>query len=203
MAVIIPEIPIKYTDRFPFGFQNTMKYFGFFSRQEIESNKGKLLMLDIDFGRYCSLNCSSCFRKSNMVDDIEKEDMSYDDLVRIIDEARELGLKNIKICGAGEHTQNSKFLQFIQDMTKRGIGVAVFTKGQVLGENKEAKKFNKKYGIASAQDLCNRLARLKISFMLSFQSFDTKKQDEFVGGVKGHALVRNQALLNLDRKSVV
>jgi hypothetical protein len=82
-------------------------------------------------------------------------------------------------------------------MTKRGIGVAVFTKGQVLGDNKEAKKFNKKYGIASAQDLCNRLARLKISFMLSFQSFDTKKQDEFVGGVKGHALVRNQALLNL------
>jgi len=154
-------------------------------------------MLDIDFGRYCSLNCPTCFRKSNIVDDALKGDLTYDELIKVIDEAMGLGLQSIKICGAGEPTQNSNFLRFLQDMTKRNIGVAVFTKGQVLGNDKEAKKFYHSYGIKSAQELCNKLSKLKVSFMLSFQSFDTGKQDKLVGNIKNHAFVRNQALINL------
>jgi len=197
MTKIIPDIALKFPSGFPTKFPNTMKYFGFFAKEEIEKNKGKLLMLDIDFGRYCSLNCPACFRKSNIVDDIAEDDLTYDELIKIIDEAKILGLQMIKICGAGEPTQNSRFLPFIEEMTKKDIGVAVFTKGQVLGNDEQAKRFNQQYGINSAKELCQRLAKLKVSFMLSFQSFDLEKQDEFVGDVKGHALIRNQALLNL------
>ncbi len=193
MPQIIPNIP----EFFPEKFQNTMLYFGFFSKEEIEQNKGKLLMLDIDFGRYCSLECPGCFRKSNVVDDLEQGDLSYKELISLIDDAKELGLQSVKICGAGEPTQNSRFFQFVQDMTKRDIGVAVFTKGQVLGNDGEAKRFNRKYGITTAKDLCERLYDLKVSFMLSFQSFFTEKQDALVGGIEGHSYVRNQALENL------
>ncbi|MFA6255343.1 MAG: radical SAM protein [Patescibacteria group bacterium] len=197
MTKIIPDIAVKFPSKFQNDFPNTMQYFGFFTKEEIENNKDKLLMLDIDFGRYCSLSCPACFRKSNLVDDIPEGDLTYDELIKIIDEAKVLGLKMIKICGAGEPTQNSRFLPFIEAMTKKDIGVAVFTKGQVLGSDEQAKKFNQQYGINSAKELCQRLAKLKVSFMLSFQSFEVEKQDELVGGIKGHALIRNQALVNL------
>lgn len=197
MTKKIPSIPRKFEGQFPADFDNSIQNWGFFTRKEIEANKGKLLMLDIDFGRYCSLNCPGCFRKSNVVDNIPEGDLTYDELMKLIDEARDLGLQTIKICGAGEPTQNTRFLQFIEDMTKRGIGIAVFTKGQVLGSDKETRKFYKPYGINSAKKLCERLSKLKVSFMLSFQSFDAEKQDKLVGDVEGHALVRNQALKNL------
>jgi len=193
---MIPKIPKRLEGKFPSDFQNTFPYWGFFSREEIEKNKGKLLMMDIDFGRYCSLNCPACFRKSSVVDDIPEGDLTYDELIKVIDEARSLGLRCLKICGAGEPTQNTRFLQFIRDMTDRNIGVAVFTKGQVLGNDEEARKFNKKYGIHSAQELCNALYKLKVSFMLNFQSFDAEVQDKLVE-TQGQTLIRNQALKNL------
>ncbi|NQV08265.1 radical SAM protein [Candidatus Woesearchaeota archaeon] len=193
---IIPNIDKKFEDSFPDDFENTIQYWGFFSREEIESNKGNLLMMDIDFRRYCSLNCSYCFRKNNSVDDVNKGDLSYDELITVIDDAKELGLESVKICGAGEPTQDSRFLQFVRDMTDKDIGVATFTKGQVLGNDEEAKRFNHKYGIGSAQELCNELYKLNVSFMLSFQSFHTEVQDALVRQ-EGHTLARNQALENL------
>ncbi len=195
---IIPNIPKRFEGQFPDDYQNKIQYWGFFTQDELEANKGKLLMLDIDFRRYCSLNCASCFRKSNVVDDVNEGDLSYDELLAVIDEARELGLQSVKICGAGEPTQDSRFLQFARDMTDRDIGLAVFTKGQVLGSDEEARKFSHKSGIESAQDLCDELYKLKVSFMLCFQSFYTGVQDALVGG-EGHALVRNRALENLVR----
>ena len=195
---IIPDIPKKFEGQFPADYQNKIQYWGFFTREELEVNKGKLLMMDIDFRRYCSLNCASCFRKSNIVDDVNEGDLSYDELLAVIDGAKEFGLQSLKICGAGEPTQDSRFLQFARDMTERDIGLAVFTKGQVLGSDEEARRFNHRYGIETAQELCDELYKLKVSFMLSFQSFYTEVQDALVGE-EGHALVRNQALENLVR----
>ena len=123
--IIIPDIPKKFEGRFPKNFDNRIQNWGFFTKEEIEANKGELLMLDIDFGRYCSLNCPGCFRKSNVVDDVPEGDLRYEELVKVIDEAKGLGLQSIKICGAGEPTENTKFLHFIRDMTQRGVGVAV------------------------------------------------------------------------------
>jgi len=196
MARIVPDIPIKFTGVFPPGFQNTLPYWGFFSKEEIEANGGSLMMMDVDFARYCSLDCPSCFRKSNVIDDIEDGDLSYDELIRVIDEARELNLKSLKICGAGEPTENSRFLRFAREMTDRGIGLAVFTKGQVLGSDDQARRFFKREGIASARQLCDELHKLKVSVMLSFQSYHTEIQDALVGK-EGHTLVRNRALFNL------
>jgi MoaA/NifB/PqqE/SkfB family radical SAM enzyme len=193
---IIPNIPKK-IDNFPRISEDIIPYWGFFSQQELSENKGKLLMLDFDFGRYCSLDCPECFRKDSVVDDFSDEDLTYDEIINVIDEARELGLQSVKICGAGEPTENTKFLQLIRDMTDRDIGLAVFTKGSVLGSDEKTSLFNKKYGITTAKELCEQLYDLKVSFMLGFQSFYTEIQDEIVGGVEGHALVRNKALENL------
>lgn len=197
MSRYVPDIPVKFEGKFPDDYVNTMQYWGFFSKEEIEQNKGKLLMLDIDFGRYCSLACPYCFRKSNVVDDFKIGDLSYDELLEKIDDAKELGLKSIKICGAGEPTQHVLFLQFVRDMTEKGIGIATFTKGHVLGSDVESARFNKKHGINSAKELCEELSKLKVSFMLAFQSFDSEIQNSMVGNIKDYTQVRNQALKNL------
>lgn len=216
MARIIPEIPVKFEGKFPDDFDNRIQNWGFFTRDEIEENAGRLLMLDIDFGRYCSLSCPGCFRKDSALDGTNGEesdgemgvslpvidrsgrDMPYDNLLKVIDEARELGLRSVKICGAGEPTENVRFLQFVRDMTNRNVGVATFTKGQVLGSDEQTERFyGGRYGIHSAQQLCEKFYGLNVSFMLGFQSFDTDVQDRMVGGVEGHTLVRNNALVNL------
>src|SRR3989338_9118445 len=145
MPKIIPEIPKKFEEKFPKAYQNKIQHWGFFTQEELDANKGKLLMLDIDFRRYCSLSCSSCFRKSSRVDEGNPEDLSYDELLAVIDEAKGLGLQSIKICGAGEPMQDSRFLPFARDIDKKGIGLAVFTKGQVVGNDEEARRFNGVY----------------------------------------------------------
>ncbi len=198
---ILPKIPIRSPEKFPNDFQNTFPYWGFFSPEELEANKGKLLMLDLDIGgagRYCSLDCSDCFRKDNVVDDIGGKDLSESELEKVIDDAYGLGLQSIKICGVGEPTENSRFLPFVRRMTERDLGVAVFTKGQVLGDDEKARTFNKKYDIGSAEELCQAFHELKVSFMLGFHSFDTEIQDQKVSH-PGYTLVRNRALENLVR----
>lgn len=196
MPKIVPNIPKKFEGNFPKDFQDTFPYWGFFSREELDASKGKLLMLDIDFGRYCSLNCPGCFRRDNAVDDTGKGDLAYGELMKLIYEAQDLGLQSIKICGVGEPTENSRFLEFLREMTQRDIGAAVFTKGQVLGSDEKAALFNKRYGIRTAEELCRELYGLKVSIMLGFQSFDTEVQDKMFGK-EGHTLVRNKALENL------
>jgi len=195
LTKIIPNIPRK-IENFPDDYQNTFPYWGFISKRDVQESTGKLLMLDIDFGRYCSLACSGCFRRDNVVDRIEEGDLTYDELIAVIDDAIPLGLESIKICGVGEPTENTRFLQFIKDMTERDVGVAIFTKGQVLGDDEAAERFNKKYGITTAREFCEALYELKTSVMLGFQSFYTEVQDAMVGK-QGHTLVRNKALENL------
>jgi len=191
-----PGIPKRFPDRFPADFDNRVRHFGFFTREEVEQNAGKLLMLDIDFGRYCSLHCPGCFRRENEVDDTAESDLSYAELIEVVDQARGLGLQSIKICGAGEPTEHHRFLQFVREMTARGVGVACFTKGQVLGSDQKTKQFNQRYGITTTKQLCEELAQLKVSFLLSFQSFTHKTQNQLVGQ-PGHTVVRNRALANL------
>lgn len=175
--------------------KNVIQYWGFFSRKEILQNQGKLLMLDVDFGRSCSLHCPTCYRRKNPVDSSGTRDLTYDELLNVIDEARTLGLQSVKICGAGEPTEDRRFLQFVQDMTQRGIGVACFTKGQVLGSDSET---NRIFGIDSAFTLCQQLFGLKVSFMLSWQSFRPAIQDAIVGK-SGHSYIRDQVFDNLVR----
>lgn len=192
----IHDIPIIFPEKFPTGFDNRIQHWGFFTREEIEKNQGRLLMLDFDFGGYCSLKCHDCYRRHNVIDEVLPGELTYAEQLAVIDEDRKLGLRSVKICGKGEPTESTRFLQFVRDLTERNVGCAVFTAGQVLGDDEKARRINRRYGIKNARHLCNELAKLKVSFMLKFQSFNPGLQDARVG-VSGHTAVRDQALLNL------
>ncbi len=190
--VTVQDIPKKEIN----DSENTLWNWGFFSEEELNDEPEMLRMLDIDFGRLCSLRCPSCYRRDNDVDDYSEDDLSYDELMGVIDDAIPLGLRSVKICGAGEPTEDPRFVKLAYDLTRRFVGLCSFTAGQVLGSDSLAKEVNSGYGISSARELCDMLSNFDVSFVLKYQSFDASVQDRMVGK-QGHSTVRDQALVNL------
>jgi MoaA/NifB/PqqE/SkfB family radical SAM enzyme len=197
LAMLRESIPPLFGGRFPANYQNRVKHFGFFSRAEMAKNKGKLLMLDIDFGMKCSLNCPYCFRRENRVDMFSRKALSFDELLSVIQEAKKLGLQTVKFCGAGEPLENKQLLPFLEELARLNTGAAIFTKGHVLGEDSLTRKYHACHGVNTAKELCGRLYKLKTSVLLAFASPVPEVQDRLVGNVKGYSKKRDAALLNL------
>jgi len=191
---IIPKVPIVYKNKFPKNFVNHVNGWGCFTKHELQNNLGKLLMLDIDFGNYCSLNCPHCFRKNNRVDFGRNKLMDYDDIVDVIKQGKKLGLKCVKFLGAGEPFEDKRFLEFLRFLKKMDITPSIFTKGHVIGDDNAVKQWNSQYGISTGEELVQELKKVNASVLLGFNSFDTEIQDKMVGGVKGYTLKRNRAL---------
>jgi MoaA/NifB/PqqE/SkfB family radical SAM enzyme len=173
---------------------NHLPNWGFFSKDEL--GQGKLLLLDIDLDRYCSLDCMDCFRQDSVVDDNGTKDLNFGELISIVEEGKKLGLKYVKICGVGEPTESRKLIPLLETLSYMGIGTAVFTKGQGFGNDDVASTFHKRYGITNSVELAERMLDLNVSFMLGFHSFDSKIQDSVVR-TPGYTEVRNKALETL------
>jgi MoaA/NifB/PqqE/SkfB family radical SAM enzyme len=190
---IIPNIPIVYKNKFPKNYINDVNGYAF-SKKELQDNFGKLLTLDIDFGNQCSLNCPHCFRRNNKVDFGKTKPMSYDDIIKVIKQAKKLGLRSVKFLGAGEPFEDKRFLEFLRFLKKLEIIPLIFTKGHVIGDDNLVKKYYSDYGISTGEELVEELKKVNASILLGFNSFDTETQDKMVGGVKGYTLKRNRAL---------
>ncbi len=191
---IIPKIPVVFKDKFPKNFKNTVIGWTNFSQKELNENKGKLLTLDIDFGNVCTLNCPHCFRKNNKVDYGKNKLMNYNDIVKLVKDAKKLGLRSVKFLGAGEPFENKRFLEFLRFLHSQNISAGIFTKGHVIGDDRLVKKYNSQYGINDGKELVQELKKLNVSILLGFNSLDSKIQDEMVGNIKGYTLKRNKAL---------
>lgn len=193
---IIPKIPEMFGDQFPKNFVNGVDGW-YFSRKELQANKGKLLTLDIDFGIRCSLNCPHCFRRESAVDKQQRAMMTYEEILDLVKQGKRLGLKSIKFLGAGEPFENKRIIEFLEDLKRIKIKPLIFTKGHVIGDNRLARKYFNYLGIKKSEQLVERLKFLGARILLGFNSFYTEKQDMIVGGLKGYTLKRNRALILL------
>jgi MoaA/NifB/PqqE/SkfB family radical SAM enzyme len=200
MARIIPEIPIMFKNKFPVGFSNRLELEGFPKeklKETLLDGTAKLLMLDIDFGTQCSLNCPHCFRKSVSLNNLKSGNLTYDETISLLKEAKSLGLEAIRILGAGEPFENKDFLGFITELKKLNIRAGIFTKGHVIGDDDLVKKYNAHYGITTGKQLVEKLYALGATIIIGFNSFDTEVQDYMVGAgnlVKNYSQKRNKAL---------
>lgn len=190
---ILPKVPVVFKGRFPKNFVNDVKGWGF-SQAELNDNLGKLLTLDIDFGTFCSLNCPHCFRRNNQVDFGEQRLMTFEDSVKLIKDAKKLGLRSVKFLGAGEPFQNKRFIEFLRFLHSVDVIPLIFTKGHVIGDDAEVAKWHEHMGITTGDQLVKEIKRLNCSILLGFNSFDTDIQDKMVGNIPGYTLKRNRAL---------
>lgn len=179
------SIPPIFPKKFPHDYVNDVMGWGNFSEVELhektEDDIFKLKCLDIDFGIGCTLNCPHCFKRTYNDDFDTNNILNLTDYLSFIDEAIELGLKSIKIVGAGEPFENPEILPFLRKMTALGIHVSIFTKGHVLGNDSLAKKFFGKYGIETAEQLVTELFQLNTSILLGYNSSKKEVQALYVG----------------------
>jgi len=189
-----PNIPKQNPPCADVETRNVVSFWGFFSKRDLLMNPGSLLMLDVDFGRECSLRCPSCFRRQSLVDDDIHPDLTYLEILAVIDEARTLGMREVKICGAGEPLENPLLLQFARDLTSRGVGLAIFTKAHVFGDDSWVQRVFGNNGIRTARALSEAFYELKTSFLVGFQSAIPSVQDRLVGGIRGYSTLRRRAL---------
>jgi len=188
-----PSVPAVFpgNQKVPKNFVNSVGIWNF-SRDFLLEHKGELLTLDIDFGERCSLNCPHCFRHNGTVDASAKPPLSYEETMDVLHQGIELGLKSIKILGAGEPFEDGRFLRFLQDTKGLGIGVTIFSKGHVFADKQLAQKY---FGL-SPIELTKKVSELGVSINLGFNSFEPDVQDQMVG-CRGYTKKRNLALKRL------
>lgn len=200
----IQDIPIVFEDKFPNNYINNVIGWGIPENElhsKLPDGTYRLLSLDIDFGLKCSLKCPHCFQNNQNSYNFKKS-LSWEETINIIDQAKELGLKYVKILGAGEPFEEPNFLNFLIELDKRNIHTAIFTKGHVLGSDELTNKYFGNDGIKTAQELIRKLFSLKTSILLGFNSFNKEKQLDFVGVSTNHKLnnyadLRDRALILL------
>jgi len=206
LAVFTPDADGKV---FPYGYENNVRWWGNIPQEKLHSllsdGTAKLLTLDLDIGDTCSLNCPHCFRRDSRFNNTKENVLTHEDIVDYVLKAKKLGFQEIKILGRREPFENSRFLNFLTEMTDLGIGVSIFTKGHILGNDELANRYNKKYGIKTAKKLVKKIKKLKVNILLGFNSFNRKMQEQFVvvdkysasSPLKSYVEFRDQALINL------
>lgn len=191
--ISMPNIPLVHTGQFPQSFENYLAGWGCFDRATIQANIGRLLMLDFDFGNTCSLCCGHCFRRTEGYKESDEGSMSWDEVQDVIRQGKALGLREVKILGAGEPFQNKSFLPFLRFLTSEGITTSVFTRGHVFGSNRLARLYNSHLGINTGMELAEAVYELSVSLIVSLNTFDAGAQDEMVR-VPGYTAKRTKAL---------
>lgn len=193
MTRTVPSIPEVYPGRFPRGLVNDVRGWAF-DAQTIKENVGKLLTLDLDFGATCTLNCPSCFRKNNTVDNLSNRTMTFDDLVCVVEDAKKLGLRSVKFLGAGDPFENARFLEFLRFLKSVDVIPLIFTKGHVIGDDDLVRLHFSYLGINTGEALVQALDECGVSIMLGFNSFDDATQAKLVGAPVSYVKARNRAL---------
>jgi MoaA/NifB/PqqE/SkfB family radical SAM enzyme len=179
----MPDIPVVYGKKIPEGFINDVNGWGSYSKEILDGNIGKLLSMDIDFGDKCELHCPHCFKNNNKNDfGDQTSNMSPEDMLEIVRQGKELGLKSVKFLGAGEPFEDGQFLAFLRDLKKLDIVPSIFTKGHVIGDDALVKKhYYQQYGISTGQELVKELVKVNASILLGFNSVDANIQNKMVG----------------------
>ncbi len=136
-----------------------------------------MLHLDLDFTGDCQLKCFYCDRTPDRYSDVpNRVELSTDDRIRIIAEAKALGATTVEFPGAGEPMIDPGFWDVLSFIHENDMTSVLFTSGWHLDES-----------------TVDRLFDLGVTVFLKHNSDDNQTQDKMVG-VKGYGEVANRAL---------
>ena len=135
-------------------------------QDHIESNF-KLNEIKLEVTHKCLLNCIHCSSQSNITRNVE---IDKDDCFRIIDEAVQMGVKEIAFSG-GEPLLWPNLSNAVKLACRKGLTVLIYTSGNVESFEENV-KWMKEYGIAKCifsvfameSKLHNRITNTKNSF---------------------------------------
>src|SRR3989338_1473807 len=150
--------------------------------------QNRLVKLVTELSNVCNLSCPGCFTKRDEGTWDEKskkrlpDELSYENQIALIEEAKMLGVKVVDIVGAGEPTLDKNFEPFVGYITDAGLQTVIFTHGA-------SPRFKK---------LVELWKNDPVSFFVKLWSQDPLLQQRYVGGsVLDYAIKRDAALETL------
>jgi radical SAM protein with 4Fe4S-binding SPASM domain len=129
-----------------------------------------LLSLELEFTRKCNLRCTYCYASAGEALD---QELSFDELIDVAEQARNLGARRIILLGGGEPLLFPKLRELIQHIHSLGLSQAIFTNGMLLTEG-----------------LCRFLYDHRVTVAVKQNSFTPAVQDELVGVTGAHERIR-------------
>jgi radical SAM protein with 4Fe4S-binding SPASM domain len=151
-----------------------------FSPQEIAECRSRngLLSLELELSRVCNLRCIYCYASSGTP--LENE-ISLTEILDVIDQAVDLGVKKIIILGGGEPLLYPHLFELIDYIRSKSLIADLFTNGLTL-----------------TGDVARRLFKRDVGVVLKMNSRNEKIQDRLAGKAGTHTAINNalQALLD-------
>jgi len=188
-----PNVPVKFPDRFPDGHINNLKGWNFPRETALEAGReGKMLTIDLQAMHCgCMLDCRHCFEKEpetqfpvqiRKADELEKTraTLSDDEIKQVTLQAKELGLRSMKIIGRGEPLEKKNLLDFLEFLAKLDVQPMIFTKGFILGDRGLTQGLTRKIHGMSPKELVRRMKELNVSIGFGSNSFDPETQARIV-----------------------
>jgi radical SAM protein with 4Fe4S-binding SPASM domain len=126
-----------------------------------------LLSLELEFTRACNLRCTYCYSSAGEALDRE---LSLDELVAVIKQARDLGARRIVLLGGGEPLLFPAGREIIQHIDALGLSQAIFTNGMCLD-----------------RELCRFLFDHQVTVAVKQNSFRPAVQDALAGMTGAYA----------------
>ncbi|HWT77399.1 MAG TPA: radical SAM protein, partial [Candidatus Methylomirabilis sp.] len=142
-----------------------------FSREDIAAclaGEG-LLSLEVEFTRKCNLRCVYCYSSAG---DSRDGELTLEELVRVLEQARQLGAKKIVLLGGGEPFLSPHAKEVIRHIHSLGLSQSVFTNGALL-----------------SRELCRFLFDHCVKVAIKHNSFRPAVQDALAGVAGAHRLI--------------
>lgn len=110
------------------------KYDFLFSDEVIAKTRdmNKLLTLELELSRICNYKCKYCYSEAGTSLD---DELSYEELCNIVDQAKDLGANTIVLIGGGEPLLYKNIKELIKYISKKMINIIVFTNGSCINED--------------------------------------------------------------------
>ncbi len=102
-----------------------------FTPEEIAACKagGGLLTLELECSRICNLRCVYCYSSAGVP---LPEELAWDEIQSVLDQARELGARRIIVLGGGEPLAWGRIRELLRSIHQRSLGIDLFTNGTLL-----------------------------------------------------------------------
>lgn len=154
----------------------------YFTEEEISEclSNGHMLNPSIDLSNRCNLNCPYCYvEDKESIRKIRHDDeLSFNQILEVINELHSCGAKTINIVGAGEPSIDPDFEEIIEHIHQKKLKTVLFTNGIRLFNETQLAKF---------------LQKNDVSVVIKFNSGNAEIQDLLVGR-KGYSKKRNSTL---------
>ena len=137
--------------------------------------KNQLLSFDLEFSRACNLRCRYCYAGGNAL----PNELSLDELFNVIDQAVDLGAKNVVNIGGGEPLMYKYYWKILEYERKKGLKSITFTNGTLI-----------------TKKVAQRLVNMKENIVLIYNSENNDIQD-YLAQRKGTGVKIKKALSNL------